>query len=197
MYIYNIYAYIYIRYIHAYIYIYTAGTGKTENTKVRNMYTTRRHIYVYAMYIYIWFTRTKTASSGRNTGGRTTTWASRYNPNWYVSLFPFFLQDQANPRFRDAPHSTHETGATDCYIQKREEKHADRHDSGMPTTWVLVGHSSRYGWISRSHGDTTRGDVRHTDQRFNDTRGHNPWGRATHRSQIWRPRLICVLFCFL
>ena len=33
-------------------------------------------------------------------------------------------------RFRDTPrHSTNEAGATNCYIQKTEEKHADRHEN--------------------------------------------------------------------
>ena len=44
---------------------------------------------------------------------------------------------------------------------------------------------SRLGWVSRSHGDTTRGDGRHTDHRSNgrenleDTREKGQWPHAT------------------
>jgi len=40
-------------------------------------------------------------------------------------------------RFRDTPHSTNETGATNCYIHKTDEKHADRHENIGAMKWCL------------------------------------------------------------
>jgi len=37
----------------------------------------------------------------------------------------------------ETPHSTNETGATNCYIQKTEEKHADRHENIGAMKWRL------------------------------------------------------------
>ena len=44
----------------------------------------------------------------------------------------------------ETPHSTNETGATNCYIQKTEVKHADRHEDIDAMKWRLE-HRAEWG----------------------------------------------------
>jgi len=43
----------------------------------------------------------------------------------------------------ETPHSTNKTGVTNCYIQKTEEKHADRHENIDAMKWLTQADESR------------------------------------------------------
>jgi len=53
---------------------------------------------------------------------------------------------------RDTPHSTNETGATNCYIQKTEEKHGDRHENIDAMKWRLE-HRAVWGFVFSRRDD--------------------------------------------
>jgi len=91
-------------------------------------------------------------------------------------------------RLRDTPHSTHETAVTNCFVQKKEEKHADRNIWGsFLIAAAALKTSTRNGYSAQGVNLTDRFRVQraaasnkvYMSQVFDPT-SHADFGAATH-----------------
>jgi len=110
------------------------------------------------------------------------------SPGVKVRVKPFLML-----AFTDSSHHTNETGATNCYIQKTEEKHADRHeniDAIQCRVWgrfLIAGQQRAAFKTPTTNGYNAQGvNLTQSPPRYSTCRITRPQGVARSRnSQKW------------